>query len=185
MIGAYRIHGHAIVSADDCIADETGHVPPALRNDADWERFQAALDQASVTILGRLSHESNPNFRKRKRIVISSASNGVEKRADAWWWNPAGATLADALSAAAPEGGVVAVPGGRAIFDLFLATGYDEFHLARATRARLGSGTLIFTECATGISADDVLLRHGLAAGPVEKLDPAAGVTFTLFARPA
>jgi hypothetical protein len=183
MIGPYRIHGHAIVSQDDCIADAEGRVPPALHNDADWERFQAALDRAAVTVLGRLSHESNPNFKDRTRIIVSGTAKGVERRGDAWWWNPAEAPLADALAAAAPGGGIVAVPGGRAVFDLFLAIGFDEFHLARATRVHLGDGTPVFTECRSGLSADEVLLRHGLAANPPEQLDPLAGVTLTLFAR--
>jgi hypothetical protein len=184
MIGPYRIHGHAIVSRDDCIADAEGRTPPVLRNDADWQRFQAALDVAAVTVLGRLSHESNPNFKERRRIVVSGKAKGIERRADAWWWNPADAPVLAALAAAAPGGGIVAVPGGRAVFDLFLALGFDEFHLARATRVRLGSGTLVFSECNSGLSADAVLARHGLVAGSTEQLDRAAGVTLTLFSRP-
>jgi hypothetical protein len=182
MIGAYRIHGHAIVSQDDCIADAEGCTPPALRNDADWQRFQSALDAAALTVLGRLSHEANPNVMNRKRIVVSSGARGVERRADGWWWNPAKAPLLDALSEAAPAGGIVAVPGGRRIFDLFLVIGFDEFHLARATRLYMGNGTPVFSECANGVSADEVLMRHGLVAGPVEELDPLAGVSFTVFA---
>jgi hypothetical protein len=183
MIGRYRIHGHAIVSQDDRIADAEGRVPPALRNDADWERFQAALDAAAVTILGRLGHESNPNLLERKRIVLSGSAQGIERRSDAWWWNPTDTALTDALAAAAPAGGIVAVPGGRAVFDLFLDIGFDEFHLARATRFRMGAGTPVFSECASGLSAEQVLLRRGLRASPPEQLDPAAGIILTLFTR--
>jgi hypothetical protein len=183
MIGPYRIHGHAIVSQDDCIADAEGRVPPALRNETDWQRFQTALDAAAVTVLGRLSHEFNPNTKGRRRIVMSGAARGVERRNDAWWWNPAAAPLTEALAAAAPGGGIVAVPGGRTVFDLFLAIGFDEFHLARAIRLRLHNGTPVFTECRLGLSADEVLVRHRLAASPPEELDPSAGVTFTLFSQ--
>ena len=132
MIGPWRIHGHAIVSADDCIAGPDGFTPPELRNDADWRRFQQALDQAAITVLGRRGHEANPNAKGRNRLVLSSAAHGAERRADAWWWNPADALLEDALRLAAPAGGIVAVPGGRQVFDLFLSLGFDEFHLARA-----------------------------------------------------
>jgi hypothetical protein len=183
MIGPYRIHGHAIVSADDCIADAEGRIPPDLRNDADWERFQASLDRAAVTVLGRLSHQSNPNSKERKRIVVSGAAKGIERRADAWWWNPAEAPVLAALETAAPGGGIVAVPGGRGVFDLFLAIGFDEFHLARAARLRIGAGTPVFGECRSGIAADTVLIRAGLVAGAVEQLDPGAGVILTVFSR--
>ena len=46
MIGRCVIHGYAIVSADDRIAGKDGRMPPELHNDADWKRFQAALDPA-------------------------------------------------------------------------------------------------------------------------------------------
>jgi len=184
VIAGYPIHGHAIVSADDRIADSTGATPPALRNEADWIRFQAALDRAAVTVLGRLGHEANPNFKRRNRLVLSSGAKGIERRADAWWWNPAEAPLAEALARAAPEGGIVAVPGGRRVFDLFLAVGYDEFHLARAERVRLPHGVPIFTAVLKGRTADEILAER-LTAGPVEAIDRQVGVSLTVWRRPA
>ena len=145
MIGPWRIHGHAIVSADDKIAGPDGLTPASLRNEADWQRFQRALDDAAVTVLGRLGHEANPNAKGRNRLVLSSSAPGVERRADAWWWNPCRAPLEAALRQAAPGGGIVAVPGGRQVFDLFLDIGFDAFHLARArlgARPRRHSGLL-------------------------------------------
>ena len=120
MIGRYEFHGHAIVSGDDRIADRDGVTPAALRNEKDWARFQAALDRAVLTVLGRLGHEANPNVKGRNRLVLSSSARGIERRADAFWWNPAEVMLDDALAEAAPAGGIVAVPGGRRVFDLFL-----------------------------------------------------------------
>ncbi len=140
MIGPWRIHGHAIVSADDKIAAADGLTPPALRNQADWRRFQQALDRAAVTVLGRLGHQANPNVKGRNRLVLSSSVDGVERRADTWWWNPADVPLEAALRQAAPGGGIVAVPGGRRVFDLFLDLGFDAFHLARAAAVRLPDG---------------------------------------------
>ena len=183
MIGGFAIHGHAIVSADDRIADATGVTPPELRNEADWVRFQAALDRAAVTVLGRFGHEANPNVRRRNRLVLSSSVRGVERRDDAWWWNPAQASAETALNAAAPDGGIAAVPGGRRVFDLFLALGFDEFHLARAGRVVLEGGIPIFTRVLSGVGVDAMLAASGLSAGPLEVLDPAAGVTLTRWRR--
>jgi hypothetical protein len=124
-VAGYRIEGHAIVSVDGRIAGADGRTPPALRNDADWARFQSALDAAVAVMLGRIGHEHNPNVAGRNRIVVSSAAQGFERRADAWWWNPAEVSVGEALTTAAPGGGTVAVPGGRQVFDLFLGIGYD------------------------------------------------------------
>lgn len=181
MQGRHAIHGHAIVSADDFIAAADGITPPALRNDADWARFQAALDAAEVTVLGRLGHEFNPNTRSRNRLVVSASAGGIERRADAWWWNPAETPLPEALAKAAPGAGVVAVTGGMRVFDLFLALGFDEFHLARALGVRLGNGVPVFSECGPGVSADAVLMRHGMRLRTRDLLDPDAEVTLTVW----
>lgn len=179
----YEIHGHAIVSDDDKIADAEGHMPKALRHPADWARFQAALDQATVTVLGRFGHEAHPNVRHRNRIVLSAAANGIERRGDAWWWNPARSTLAEALAVAAPSGGIVLVPGGQRVFDMFLQIGFDEFHLARIRGVTLPGGIPVFGDCAAGRSAEAVLAAHGLEAQPTEILDAGSGVSVTVWCR--
>jgi dihydrofolate reductase len=185
LTGIYEIHGHAIVSDDDKIADAAGRTPSALRNPADWARFQAALDRAAVTIVGRLGHEAHPNIRHRTRIVLSASSSGIEHRAEAWWWNPAHAPLAEALAAAAPGGGMVVVPGGRRVFDLFLHLGFDEFHLARVRGVKLPGGIPIFSECSPQRSAEEILAAHGLIAEPSEILSAAAGLSVTVWRRRA
>lgn len=179
----YTFHGHAIVSADDRIADARGETPPALRNEADWVRFQAALDRAAVTVLGRLGHQANPNAKARNRLILSSSARGIERRAGAWWWNPAEAALAAALAVAAPQGGIVAVPGGMRVFDLFLGIGFDEFHLARVAGVRLPAGIPLFPAIREGQSAEAVLFAHGLRPDPPEMLDGAAGVSLTSWRR--
>ena len=183
MIGGWAFHGHAIVSADDKIADAAGATPPALRNEADWARFQASLDRAAVTALGRLGHEANPNLLARNRLVLSSSARAVERRADAWWWNPAEASPEAALAAAAPAGGIVAVPGGRRVFDLFLGLGFDEFHLARAEKVRVPGGIPVFSRLPHIGNANDVLAAHGLTPGPAEWLDKTAHVSLTIWRR--
>jgi hypothetical protein len=184
VIGGWAFHGHAIVSEDDRIAGPDGRTPGSLRNEADWRRFQAALDEAVITVLGRRGHEANPNRHGRNRLVLSSTARGLERRADAWWWNPQGLPLAAALAEAAPGGGVVAVPGGRPVFDLFLDIGFDEFHLARVYGVTVPDGVPVFTGVLDGLGADDILARCGLAADPPAVLDPAGPVELTRWHRP-
>jgi hypothetical protein len=184
VIGAWFIHGHAIISDNDCIADSTGRTPPELRNAADWKRFQAALDRAAVTVLGRLGHEANPNRKKRNRLVLSSSARGVERRADALWWNPAEASVAEALGMAAAQGGVVAVPGGRQVFDLFLEIGFDAFDLARARGRVIPGGIPIFSAVKTGMRPENLLAAQGLILHSTEELDRDADVGLALWRRP-
>jgi hypothetical protein len=183
MIHGYRIEGHAIVSADDRIADPDGNTPPELSNEADWMRFQRALGEAAVVVLGRLSHDANPNTRRRNRLVVSSSATGCERRSDAWWWNPAGTPFPDALRLAAPGGGIVAVPGGRLIFDLFRMIGFDAFHLARCAEVRIPGGVPLFSAIDVGVPADAVLASDGLVAGTPEVLDAIANVTLVVWKR--
>ena len=177
MIGAFRIEGHALVSADDRIADASGRMPPELRNDADWRNFQAALRAAAVVVLGRRSHELSPNAGRHNRLVLSSGASGIERRDDTWWWNQAAVTAPDALAMAAPDGGTAAVVGGRPVFDLFLRLGFDAFHLARMARLKLPAGVAIFSGVDNRHTADDVLASAGLRADPLRVLDTGAGVT--------
>lgn len=183
MSALYSIQGHAIVSDDDRIADAAGHMPRALQNTVDSRQFQAALAKAAVIVLGRKGHEAHPNRHGRNRMVLSTTSRGLERRDDAWWWNPAHITIAEALAEVAPKGGLVAIPGGRRVYDLFLVIGYDEFHLARARGVRLPGGVPVFTECSERRSADEVLASRGLVPAPVEVLDASAGVTLTVWRR--
>ncbi len=184
-VPGFRIEGHAIVSADDRIAAANGSMPPELSNDADWIRFQRALDAAAIVLLGRLSHVAIPNRHRRNRMVVSSAVSGIERRDGAWWWNPGRAPLADALQRAAPEGGTVAVPGGRMVFDLFRPEAFDAFHLVRAPHVTLAGGVPLFSAISGGLTADQVLAGDGLVAGAAEVIDPATEVTLTTWRRAA
>ncbi|MBF9234180.1 hypothetical protein [Microvirga alba] len=182
-MAAVEIHGYAIVSDDDRIADAGGHMPAILRNDADWAYFQKELDGSAVTALGRLGHEANPNPKGRLRIVLSSSSTGLEQRPDGWWWNPKIVTWSDAIRAVLPDGGRVAVPGGRRVFDLFLDIGYDAFHLSRAEGTRIPGGVALFSRCDEGSNAEEVLSGGGLRAGTREVLDPTIPVSLTIWRR--
>lgn len=175
------IHGYAIVSADDRIAGPDGATPASLRNAADWAYFQAGLDRARLTVLGRLGHEANPNRKGRPRLILSSSVHGLERRGDGWWWNPQALDWDAAIAEILPEGGEVAVPGGRRVFDLFLQIGYAAFHLSRAPRVTIGAGQPLFSAGLAGEPAEASLRRHGLRPGPETMLDEQAPVTLTVW----
>ena len=181
MIAGWSIEGHAIVSADDRIAGADGRTPASLHNAADWGRFQAALDRAAITILGRRGHRANPNRKRRNRLVVSSSAVGIQRRDDAWWWNPADAPVESALATAAPKGGIAAVPGGRQVFDMFLEIGLDAFYLARAEGVRVPGGVPVFSSVSQGQTAEATLVAHGMHAAGVEILDADARVSLTVW----
>lgn len=180
----YQLIGHAIVSADDCIADAQGFLPQALHNERDWEIFQAALDRSSLVLLGRTSHDASPNPRKRKRLVASRTANQLEERDDGYWFNPSLISLEASLSRLLPAGGTVAVVGGQGVFDLVGAHRFDEFHLVRANRVKLPGGRSLFAACDGGVSAEKILHDGGLRIDSKRTIDPEAGVTLSVFRRP-
>jgi hypothetical protein len=177
------IHGFAIVSADDRIAGPDGVTPPSLRNDADWAYFQRELNAADLVALGRRGHEVNANAMRRRRLVLSRRARGLEWRGEAWWWNPADIQWREAAAKLLPDGGRVAVAGGQGVFDLFMAIGYQAFHLSQARRVRLGAGRTVFAACESGLSAGTALAGAGLRPGAVEVIDAAADVTLTVWRR--
>ena len=176
-----EIHGYAIVSDDDRIADAQGEVPASLRNDKDWEQYQRALAASDLVVFARKSHDNEPETHGRPRMVVSRDAKGLENRDGVWWWNPAQTVWRDALARALPQGGHVSAPGGRGVFDLFLGIGYDVFHLARARGVKLPGGRAIFSGCEAGISAEAVLERHGLRHAERIDLDPANHVEMNIF----
>ena len=76
------------------------------------------------------------------------------------------------------------MPGGRRVFDFFLKHGYDEFHLARMAGVTIPDGVPLFTECASGRTADLLLMENGLEPQSTETLDARARVTLTVWKRP-
>jgi hypothetical protein len=178
-----EVHGYAIVSDNDRIADASGRTPDVLRNDADWAYFQAELNMSAVTVLGRLGHEANPNPNGRLRMILSSSSPGLERRPDGWWWNPQSLPWEEAIRAVLPEGGRVAVPGGRKVFDLFLGIGYDAFHLTRAEGTFIPDGVAVFSGCDAGQTAEALLEQEGLRPDARQILDPAVPVSLVVWRR--
>lgn len=179
-MSAWSIHLYAILSADDCIADADGNMPKSLMNEADWAYFQSELNSCALIVLGRQSHVTSPNPRKRRRVVMSRSVNGLEAREDGHWWNPDHMPLDPMLNRLLPEGGKIGVPGGQVAFDYFLRHGMDEFHLTRARDVLLPGGRKVFSGSS---GAEDQLAEAGLAPGETVMLDPQANVTLTVWAR--
>jgi hypothetical protein len=178
-----EIHGYAIVSDDDRIADADGIMPASLRNEADWAYFQAELALADWIAVGRLAHAATPNSRGRRRLVLSREARGLERRADAWWWNPSQLPWGEVAAGILPQGGRVGVPGGRAAFDCFLDIGYCAFHLSRVEGLLLPQGRPLFGRTERGFPAQRILAEAGLALSESSVLDAAAGVTLTVWRR--
>jgi dihydrofolate reductase len=180
LVKPFEIHGYAIVSRNDCIADAAGSMPASLQNDADWAYFQAELDRAVWVALGRLSHLATPNVRGRRRLILSRGASGLERREDGVWWRPDAIAFKDVVARLLPDGGRIAVPGGQGVFEMFLAIGCTAFHLARAEAVMLPGGRRIFP--GTGEEkAEERLRRAGLAPGSTRWLDEQARVSMTIF----
>ncbi|RYE75225.1 MAG: dihydrofolate reductase [Hyphomicrobiales bacterium] len=171
------IEGHAIVSADGMIADAAGEYPNALRNDADWRLYQAALDRSAVVVVGRQGHERHPNPGRRRLVLTRRVERLGEDPNDprATFWNPGGLDLRSALAEIGIGEGLVAITG---LFDLFLAD-YDGFVLSESHRLLIPGGT----PCFAGGHPRIVLAEAGLQPASVELIDAAAMVTTTVWAR--
>ena len=182
----HTIIGHAIVSADGFIADDQGRMPKPLMIKADWDRFQAELDASDVTLLGRLGHEAHPNFKLRRRLVLTSGVEGLQTGEDVKgrvdFLNPAGLSLKQALDHLFPHGARVAVVGGTKVFDHVLETiGLDVFDLVVANDVRLGAGNPCFTEQYT--NPRQFLNNHGYREQAAELLDEERNVVLHAFSR--
>ena len=141
------IIGHAIVSADGMIADRAHRMPDALRNDADWRRFQAELDGAALVVLGRLGHEAHPNPGRRRLVVTSRTATLAPDPADpkAMLWNPAALPLEDVLDRLGIADGALAITGGTRVFDLFLPR-FTRFDLVVAEAVTIPDGIPCFSD---------------------------------------
>ena len=69
--------------------------------------------------------------------------------------------------------------------NLFLAIGYDAFHMSRAHGVLLPGGRSVFSACKPGVSAEAVLADAGLSVSETIPLDPEHGVEMKVWRRPA
>ena len=187
MIGSLRIEGFAIVSADGMLADRTGHMPDALKIEADQRFFDASLDRVAAVVHGRHSHEGQANSPRRRRLIATRRIAALEPDAQnpiARLWNPAGASFVAACAALGVENGTVAIIGGTEVFGLFLDIGYDAFHLSRANQVRLPGGRPVFPQVPAQ-TPEDVLATHGLRPGKRCVLDAHADASLVTWTRSA
>ncbi len=176
-----RIEGHAIVSANGCIADAAGQMPESLRNEADWIYFQDHLDAAAVVVAGRKGHEAHPNKPGRCRLVFTTTAGteGFRRVGDVSFLDPARFNFHEAIQRLAPEGGIIAVTGGTSVFDWFADRQlFTAFHLGQVEDAILSDGRPLFSGA---IPARQRLLSLGLMPKPVVLLDPDKGVSMEVF----
>lgn len=175
-----RFIGHAIVSADGMIADAGGEMPPALQSDADWQRFQAALDRSALVVLGHLGHRRHPNPGRRRLVLTRSVERFLAPPGDplVTLWNPGGIGIGQMLRHLQINGGDVAVTGGTGTFDHFLPH-YDAFVLSEAHRSVLPGGR----PCFGSGHPRTVLTAAGLVPAETEILDRDHCVTETIWRR--
>jgi len=180
MIGAHRIEGFVIASADGMIADATGVMPPSLQHDADKRYFEEALEGVAAVLHGRHSQEIQANSPRRRRLILTHGVKGLAPHPEnprALLWNPQGAPFEEALAALGVGPGTVAVIGGPRVYSLFLETGYDAFHLCRAVKVRLPGGLPVFANDRFGGEPDAALKGAGLVAGETLLLDDEVSLT--------
>lgn len=179
------LKGYAVVSVDGFIADSRGRMPDALRFEADWAYFQAALDAADVTLLGRHTHEAAPNVRGRRRLVVSKRVRAViQGDASTWWVNPREVTPTSAITVVTGTEAKVAVVGGTGVFDWILKEGeYEAFHLSIAHQVRLGAGRPLFGGADGLDAAVSKLEGGGLEVKERSWFDRQAGQELVIFER--
>ena len=174
-----RVEGYAIVSADGMLADRNRQMPDGLKIDADVRFFNEGLDRAAIVVHGRNSHEQQARSGGRRRLVVTHRIAAIAEHPsipNARFWNPAGASFAEACQAIGVTDGMAAVTGGAEVFGLFLDMGFDAFHLSRVGKVRLPGGRPVFPQV-PALTPEQILAKRGLIPGPIQVLDAEAEAT--------
>jgi hypothetical protein len=183
-VGAFRLEGYVIVSADGMLANAEHVMPDELKFEADKQFFTAALDRADLIVHGGRSGEGQQNSPNRRRIVLTRRVAALAADPDnpkATLWNPAGASFDQAAEFAGVRSGAVAIIGGPGVFDMFMDR-YDTFWLSQAPHVKLPGGEACFPGVPTR-TPEQILAAHGLKAGKAEVLDADQDVTVTPWRR--
>jgi hypothetical protein len=173
----HRIEGYAIVSEDGMLANAAGIMPDVLKFDADQAFFERGLDNVDVVVHGRHSHEQQRRSDLRRRLILTGKVSAIAadpSNKKALFWNPAGASLEQAMTVLGLPDGSVGVIGGTDVFGLFLDQ-YDFFYLSRAPGVHLPGGRPVFPEVPAR-TPEEVLAHHGLEPGPRQILDIGKGL---------
>jgi hypothetical protein len=183
-VPALRIEGFVIVSADGMLANADHIMPQTLKFEGDKRFFSAALDRAALIVHGRNSAEDQPNAPRRKRLIVTRkvaalAPDPINPRATLW--NPAGASFEQACDFTGVQAGSVAIIGGPAVFDMFMAR-YDTFWLSQAPHVRLPGGEGCFSGVPE-LTPQLILAAHGLKPGEAKILEASQEVSVTPWRR--
>src|SRR5450759_3986335 len=101
MFKLHRIEGYAIVSEDGMVANAAGIMPDSLKFEADKVFFERGLDGVDVVAHGRHSQEYQRDSDLRRRLILTrkvSAMTVDPSNKKALFWNPAGASLEQAMA---------------------------------------------------------------------------------------
>jgi dihydrofolate reductase len=174
---ASRIEGYAIVSEDGMLANAAGIMPDLLKFEADQAFFERGLDRVDVVVHGRHSHEKQRHSDLRRRLILTRAIPAIAadpSNKKALFWNPAGASLEQAMAVLGVPDGSVGVIGGTEVFGMFLDR-YETFYLSRAPGVRLPGGRPVFPEVPAK-TPEEVLAHYGLQPGQRQVLDAERGL---------
>ena len=121
------------------LANAAGVMPDSLKFEADQAFFERGLDGVDVVVHGRHSHEHQRHSDLRRRLILTRrvpaiAADPSNKKA--LFWNPAGASLEQAMAVLGVSDGRIGVIGGTDVFGIFLDR-YDVFYLSRARACHL------------------------------------------------
>jgi dihydrofolate reductase len=177
MFKLHRIEGYAIVSGDGMVANAAGIMPDSLKFEADKVFFERGLDGVDVVVHGRHSQEYQRHSDLRRRLILTRKVSAITvdpSNKKALFWNPAGASLEQAMAVLGVPDGSVGVIGGTEVFGIFLDR-YDVFYLSRAPDVWLPGGRPVFPEVPAR-TPEEVLESHGLNRGQRQVLDMEKGM---------
>jgi dihydrofolate reductase len=180
-----HIEGYAIVSEDGMLANAAGVMPDSLKFEVDQTFFERGLDGVDVVVHGRHSHENQRHSDLRRRLILTRSVSAIAadpSNRKALFWNPAGASLEQAMAVFGVADGRVGVIGGTEVFGLFLDR-YDTFYLSRAPGVRLPGGRPVFPEVPAK-TPEEVLTQHGLEPGQPLMLDAEKDLAVVSWHRP-
>ena len=181
MIGAFRIVGYVIASADGLIADASGH--SRRRSSSTPTRGSSSMG-SSMSTRSSMAATRTRAIRirdRRPRLILTRgvpalAPEPADPKAPGSGIRPARRSRRR-CAALGVRSGTVAIIGGPLVYTLFLKRGYDNFHLSRAVKVCMPDGLPVFIREAYGGEPEAALAAAGLKPGPTLWLDDEVSVT--------
>lgn len=177
---ALFIEGFAIVSEDGMLADDRGVMPAELVVGADQKFLSDQLDQVSVLVHGRHSHEFQTRSPERWRLIATrkvTALAPTPAYPRSLLWNPANVSFEEAAARLGVRDGRAAILGGTEVYGLFLDR-YDAFHLSRVAGLRLLHGRPVFPQVPQ-MTPEHILQTSGLSQESQMILDSSRSTTLS------